>query len=172
TFIHREEAHGGTVFGRHVADGCAVGHGKAGSAFATKFDKLANYLVAAQEFCQGQNQIGCRDAGAQLALELHAHDVGGQNVNGLAQHGSFRLNAANAPAHDANAVDHGRVAVGAHQRIWVIDVVLGVVVHPPGEVLEVDLMNDAEARRYHAEGLEGLHAPPHELVALTAALEL
>ena len=33
-------------------------------------------------------------------------------------------------------------------------------------------MHDADARRHHAEGVEGLHAPLHELVALAVALEL
>jgi hypothetical protein len=33
-------------------------------------------------------------------------------------------------------------------------------------------VHDAEARRHHAEGVEGLHAPLHELVALVVALEL
>jgi hypothetical protein len=39
-------------------------------------------------------------------------------------------------------------------------------------VFEVDLVHDAEAGRHDAEGVEGLHAPLHELVALVVALEL
>jgi hypothetical protein len=44
--------------------------------------------------------------------------------------------------------------------------------HAARQVLEVDLVHDAEARRHDAEGVEGLHAPLHELVALAVALEL
>ncbi len=49
--------------------------------------------------------------------------------------------------------------------------VLGLV-HAARQVLQVHLVDDAEARRHHAEGVEGLHAPLHELVALLVALEL
>jgi hypothetical protein len=45
-------------------------------------------------------------------------------------------------------------------------------VHAARQVFEVDLVHDADARRHHAEGVEGLHAPLHELVALAVALEL
>jgi hypothetical protein len=45
-------------------------------------------------------------------------------------------------------------------------------VHAARQVLEVDLVHDAEAGRHDAEGVEGLHAPLHELVALLVALEL
>jgi hypothetical protein len=45
-------------------------------------------------------------------------------------------------------------------------------VHAARQVFEVDLVHDAEARRHHAEGVEGLHAPLEELVALAVALEL
>ena len=41
-----------------------------------------------------------------------------------------------------------------------------------GQVLEVDLVNDADAGRDNAEGLEGLLAPLEELVALSVAPEL
>ena len=44
--------------------------------------------------------------------------------------------------------------------------------HAARQVFEVHLVHDAEAGRHDAEGLEGLHAPLHELVALAVALEL
>jgi hypothetical protein len=43
---------------------------------------------------------------------------------------------------------------------------------PRAEVLEVDLVHDAEAGRHDAEGVERVHAPLHELVALLVAGEL
>ncbi|MNI58094.1 hypothetical protein D3C73_1131890 [compost metagenome] len=63
------------------------------------------------------------------------------------------------------------MAVGAHQRIGVIDVVLLVLVHAARQVFQVDLVDDAKARRHDAEGVKRLHAPLHELVALLVALE-
>ena len=44
--------------------------------------------------------------------------------------------------------------------------------HPAREVFKVDLVHDAKARRHHAQGVKGLHAPFHELVALLIALKL
>ena len=43
--------------------------------------------------------------------------------------------------------------------------------HAPREVFEIDLMHDAYSRRHDFEGVERLHAPLHELVALGIALE-
>ena len=47
-----------------------------------------------------------------------------------------------------------------------------VVPHDLGEVLEVDLVDDAGRRRHDAEVVEGALAPLQELVALVVALEL
>jgi hypothetical protein len=116
-----------------------------------------------------------RSVAAQLARELEADHVGREHVDRLAEHGGLGLDAAHAPADDTDAVDHGGVAVGAHQRVGEPDRHLfGVaerLVDAAGEVFEVHLMDDAEARRHHAEGVERLHAPLHELVALVVALE-
>jgi hypothetical protein len=46
-------------------------------------------------------------------VELDADDLGHQHVDRLAQHRGLGLDAAHAPAHDAEAVDHRGVAVGA-----------------------------------------------------------
>ena len=42
----------------------------------------------------------------------------------------------------------------------------------PGQVLEVDLMTDADSRRHHAEAVECPHSPLQKLVACAVALEL
>ena len=107
----------------------------------------------------------------QLALEVHADHVRGQEVHRLAEHAGLGLDAADAPAHHADAVDHRGVAVGADQRVGVVHAVPRLV-HAAREVLEVDLVHDADARRHDLERVERLHAPLHELVALLVALEL
>ena len=106
----------------------------------------------------------------QRALEVHADDVGREEVHRLAEHAGLGLDAAHAPADDADAVDHRGVAVGADQRVGVVDAVL--LVHAAREVFEVDLVHDADAGRHDLERVERLHAPLHELVALAVALEL
>ena len=105
---------------------------------------------------------------------MHAHHVRGQEVHRLAQHAGLGLDAAHPPADHADAVDHRGVAVGPDQRVGVVDgaVTIGLLVHAAGQILEVDLVHDADARGHDLEGVEGLHAPFHELVALTVAREL
>src|SRR5471032_964872 len=169
-FVDWEEAHGCAVFRRHVGDGCAVGQGQGFSAFAEEFDELADDFFFAQQFGDGQYQVGCGAAFAQRAGQVDADDVRGQEVDWLAQHAGFRLDAAHAPADYADAVDHGGVRVGADQGVRVVHAGR-IFVHAARQVFEVDLVDDAEARSHDAEGVEGLHAPFHELVARVVARE-
>src|SRR5690606_19904920 len=129
-------------------------------AFAEEFDELADDFFLAQQFGDGQHQVGRGAAFAQLALQVDADDVRGQEIDRLAQHAGFGFDAAHAPADAADAVDHGGVRVGADQGVRVVDVAL---FHDAArQVFQVDLVDDAEARRHHAEGVEGLHAPFHD----------
>lgn len=61
------------------------------------------------------------------------------------------------PAEDAQTVDHGGVRVGAHQAVRVEEPV--VVEHHPGQVLQVDLVNDPRSRRDDPHVPEGFGAP-------------
>src|SRR5258706_596731 len=94
----------------------------------------------------------------------------GEEVDRLAQHGRLGLDAADAPGEDAQAVDHGGVRIGAHQRVGIDDAL--ALEDPLGEVLEVHLVHDADARRDDPEAVVGLHAPPEVLVAGPVPLEL
>ena len=106
-------------------------------------------------------------------MELEADDFGNQHGEGLAEHGGFGLDPADAPAEDAEAIDHGGVRVGADERI-------GVGLHPAAgghaanhasEIFEIDLMADAGVRRNNFEILKSLLAPAEERVTLDVALE-
>ena len=167
--VHREEAHGGAVLGRHVGDGGAVGDRQRRAAFAVELDELADDLGLAQHLGDGEHQVGGGARRVQLALQVHADHVRRQEIHRLAEHAGLGLDAAHAPADHADAVDHGGVAVGADQRVGIVDAVL--LVHAAREVLQVHLVHDADARGHDLEGVEGLHAPFHELVALFVALE-
>ena len=112
--------------------------------------------------------------GDKLAGELHADDFGQQHVNRLAEHHAFGLDAADAPADDAQAVDHRRVAIGADERIGERDrpdLVLAEE-HDLRQVFEIHLVHDAGARRHDAEIVERLLAPAQEFVPLAVAREL
>ncbi len=61
------------------------------------------------------------------------------------------------------------MGIGPNKGVRVIQVALGQ--NTLGKVFQVDLMNDADARRNHLESIKGLHAPLEELVAFTVAAE-
>ena len=115
--VHGEEAHGGAVFGSHVGDGGAVGKSEAGEAGAVKFDEFSDDAFFAQHLRDGEDEVGGRGAFGQAAVQFEADDGGNQHGERLAEHGGFRFNAADAPAEDAEAVDHGGVRIGADERI-------------------------------------------------------
>ena len=77
-------------------------------------------------------------------MQVHAHHIRRQQVDGLAEHAGFRLDAADAPADHADAVDHRRVRVGSDQRVGIVDTIL--LVHAARKILEVDLVHDADPR--------------------------
>ena len=108
----------------------------------------------------------------QLAGQLEADDARDEHRHRLAEHGGLGLDAADAPAEHAEAVDHRGVRVGA-------DAGVGVGLRRPlaghddaGQVLDVDLVHDAGARRDDLELVERGLAPAQELVALAVALVL
>ncbi len=88
---------------------------------AVVFDEFADNALLAQHLRAGEHQIGGGGAFGQLAGELEADDVGGEHVDGLAQHHRFGFDAAHAPTDDAKAVDHGGVAVGADEAVGIGD---------------------------------------------------
>ena len=116
-------------------------------ALAEVLDELADDFRLAQHFGDGEHEVGRRARRMQLALEVHADDVGREEVHRLAEHAGLGLDAADAPADHADAVDHRGVAVGADQRVGIADA-FGRLVHAGREVLEVHLVADADARRH------------------------
>ena len=74
-----------------------------------ELDKLADDFGLAQHFGDGQDQVGGGHAPAQLALQVDADHIGGQEIDWLSEHAGFGLNAADTPADDADPVDHGGV---------------------------------------------------------------
>ena len=56
-----------------------------------------------------------------VPVSLKPIDFGDEHGDRLAEHRRLRLDAADAPAENGEAVDHGRVAVGADERVGVGD---------------------------------------------------
>ena len=111
--------------------------------------------------------------GGSSPLSSKPIDLGGEHVQRLAEHDGLGLDAADAPAQHAQAVDHRGMAIGADQRIGKRDRPRVVFAQEDalGQVFEVDLVDDADGRRHDAEVLECLLAPAEELVALAVAVE-
>ncbi len=168
--VDREVADRRAILRRHVGDRRAVRERHLSEAGPEELHELVHDAVLAQHLGDAQHQVGGRHSLGQLAGELHAHHLRNQHVDGLSEHHGLRLDAAHTPAHDAKAVDHGGVAVGAHKRVGIEDAVL--LPHDLREVLEVHLVHDARRGRHHAELVERALPPLEELVALAVALEL
>ncbi len=168
--IHREEAHRRPVLGGHVGDRGAVGQREGLGPLAVKFDKLADDLPRAEHLGDVQREVGGGDAFAQPPGDVDADDFRREEIDRLAEHPRLRLDPADPPADDAEAVNHRGVRVGADERIRVVEIAL--VEHPFGEVFQVDLVDDADPRRNDAEGFKRLLAPFEELVPLPVAREL
>jgi len=172
--VHWEKAHGGAVLGGHVGDQGAVGQRDLREAAAVELDELADHPLFAQYLGDSQGDVGRGGPGLEAAAEAEADHLGHEHVEGLAEHHRFGLDSADAPADDAEAVDHGGVRVGADQAVGIGDPALRRVCreNAAGEIFEVDLVDDADARGDDLEGLEGFLAPFEELVAFAVALEL
>ena len=111
--VDGEEAASRAVVWRHVRDGGAIGRRQRGCTFAEVFDELVDDIGLAQQFGDGQHEVGGGNAGVQLAAHVHADDIGFEEVVGLAEHAGFGFDTAHAPGQDADGVDHGGVRVGA-----------------------------------------------------------
>ena len=168
--VDREDRAGGAELRAHVADGGAVGQRHRADAVAVELHELADDAVLAQDLGDREHEVGGGGAGRQFAGQLEADDARDEHRDRLAEHGRLGLDAADAPAEHAEAVLHGRVGVGADARVRVSNAL--VVEDDAGEVLDVDLVDDAGAGRYDLEVVEALLAPLEELVALVVAAVL
>ena len=178
--VDREESHRRPVLRRHVRDRRPIGKRHPGKPRPVKLDKLPHHTGLAEDLGDGEDEIGGGGAGGEPAGELKSDHLGEEQRQRLAEHHRLRLDAADAPANDAEAVDHRRVAVGADERVGNGDgkrlrAMGGRIVtekDAAGEVFEVHLMNDPDRRRDDAEVLECLLPPAEEGVALGITLEL
>ena len=111
-----------------------------------------------------------------MVLQAEADNLRDQHGNRLAQHGSFGLNAANAPAEYAEAVNHRGVRVGAHQCVGISQRLAGLTVRSnednARQIFQVDLVHDAGVRRHDCEILKSRLSPTQEGVAFLVAQKL
>ena len=84
---------------------------------AEEFDEFAHDFFFPQEFRDAEGEIGSGDPFGHFSIEMDADHFGSLKRDGLAQHGSFSFDPADAPAHYAEAVDHRRMGIGADKRV-------------------------------------------------------
>ncbi len=170
--VDGEEAAGGPVFGRHIADGRTVGKAQRADPRPVELHELTDSAVTAEHLGDGEDQICCRHAFSQGAGHAHADHLRRDERQWLAEHRGLGLDAADAPAEDAKAVDHRRVRVGADERVGKGDSVAvpGGGLHDLRQELQVHLVHDTGAGRNDAEVAERLLGPAQEGVALTVTL--
>ncbi len=171
--VNGRQRGGGAVLGRHIAERGAVGDREPGHALAKELHKFAHHAQLAQPLGDGKHQIGRVDAGREFAAQAHPDDFGQQHGDGLAQHRRLGFNAAHAPAQHAQAVDHGGMGVGADKSIGIGQqaAVDAGEHHHPGQIFQIDLVDDAGVGRHHAKALEGLLAPAQKDIAFAVALK-
>src|SRR6266508_4196036 len=169
-FINRKESHRRPIFRRHIGDRGAIRYGQAGGAITMKLNKLSDHLRLAQHLGNSKHKIGRRNAFAQTACHMHTNNVRCQKVNRLTQHCGLGFDAADAPTHNSQTIDHRGVRVRTHQRVRIVEAISfpGVLC----EKFKVDLMTDSDARRNHSEAIKGLCSPFQKLVTRVVALKL
>lgn len=86
----------------------------------------------------GKDKVSGSGLCRERASELIADHFRQHHGNGLAHHDALSLNAAHTPAYNAEAVDHGCVRVGAHQRVAVEKRV--ALEHDAAQVLKIHLV--------------------------------
>ena len=121
--------------------------GSGSDAVAVELDELADHAVLAQHLGDRQHEVGGGGALGQLAGELEADHARDEHRHRLAEHRGLGLDAADAPADHADAVDHRGVGVGADEGVGVGRSVPSTRGEDrAGEVLDVDLVARCRCR--------------------------
>ena len=120
--VDREEAAGRAVFGRHVADGGAIRDRQIGEPGPENSTNLPTTPRLRSICVTVSTRSVAVTPSLSLPVKLHADHFRQQHGIGLAEHGRFRLDAADAPAEHREAIDHGGVRIGADQRVRIGDI--------------------------------------------------
>ena len=113
--VDGEHGAGGAVLRGHVADGGSSLERQGGHARPVTLDEGTHHAVVPQQLGHGEDDVGGGGARVEFSGNAQADHRGEEHGERLAQHGRLGLNAADAPAQDAETVDHGGVGVGADQ---------------------------------------------------------
>ncbi len=171
--VDGEESHRGTVLRPHIRNRGPIGQAHRGHAGAEVFDELADDAFSAEHLNDAENQIGRVHLRREFSGELHPDHFRQQHIERPAKHDGLRFDSADAPADDAQAVDHHRVAVRSHQRVGngYRPSAVFAKEHALGQVFQVDLMDNADRRWNRSEIVERLLCPVEQLVPFVVPFE-
>ena len=162
------------VLRAHVPQGRAIGNRQMLESRAKELDEPADDTVLPQALGNRQYEVGRGRPLEHPPREPEAQDRGDEHRDRLAEHGRLRLDSADAPSDDAQAVDHRRMGIGSDKRVGIGASPrrrLGQH-HHASEVLQIHLVDDAGVGRHDPEIVEGLLPPTEKRVALLVAREL
>ena len=162
--VDGKQRRGGAELGRHVGERCAVGHRHRAQAAAAELHELVDDAVLAEQLGQRQHEVGSGRPRGQRVVEAHPDHDRGEQEQRLAEHAGLSLDAADAPAEHADAIDHRRVRIGADERVRQCRAHAVDLAHLDHlrQVLEVDLVHDSHPRRHHPEPLKRLLGPAQQ----------
>ena len=169
--VDRKISHRRAVLGRHVAERRAIGHRQRLEARPEIFDELADHAFLAQHLRDRQHQVGRSRAGTQRAGQPKADHFGNQHRHRAPKHRRFGFDSTDAPADDAEPVDHRRMRIGADHGVGIRLALVRRENHRR-EIFEIHLVHDAGVGRHDAKIVEGALPPAQEKIALLVALEL
>ena len=145
---------------------------------AVKFNEFSDDALPAQHLRDGENEVSGGHPGAQRAGQPEAYHLRQQHRKRLTKHARFGLDAADAPAQHGETIHHGRMRIGADERIGIGDLhgrrlaARGFLLGRPdrlGEIFEIDLVANPGARWHDPEIVERVLTPFQESIALAIA---
>ena len=171
--VDGEEAARRTVLRRHVCEGRPVGQRKVGHTGPEEFDEFPHDTVLSQHVGNDEDEVCGTGTVRQTARQPDTHDFRNQHGDRVAEHGGLRLDAADTPAENCEAVDHRGVAVSPDHTVRVSHLPAIAFGYPDNlcKVFEIDLMADAGPGRHHTEVGECARSPAEEFVPLAVPFE-
>ena len=171
--INGEEPYRCTIFRRHVRYGCAVRKTETRKSGAVEFYELADDTFRAQHLSNGEHDVGCRCAFRNFAVQLESDNQRYQHRERLAEHRAFGFDSADAPAHNAQPIDHCRVRIGTDQGVWIGSFPAVLRFNEDGlrNVFEIYLMHDTDVGWHDATILKGRLSPFQKDVSFAVPLQ-
>mmetsp|Transcript_3680 Transcript_3680/g.8740 ORF Transcript_3680/g.8740 Transcript_3680/m.8740 type:complete len:534 (-) Transcript_3680:317-1918(-) len=171
--VWREVSHCGAILGRHVRNRRTVGEAEALDPFPEEFDELPHHSFLPKHLDNLKNEVGGHHPFGQCPFEPHPKHFGERHDDRLAEDHGERLDPADPPADNAEAVDHRAVRVGPDHRIGKYQVRgAGVLEDAARQVLQVHLVDDPRPWGNHGHVLKGPRGPLEQREPLVVPGEL